>query len=48
MGVYSDYLGKQFSFDELSNERKKQLQRISNIRRRDIIVYASTALLKYQ
>lgn len=23
MGVYSDYLGKQFSFDELSNERKK-------------------------
>lgn len=41
MGVYSDYLGKQFSFDELSNERKKQLQRISNIRRRDIIVYAS-------
>lgn len=22
MGVHSDYLGKQFSFDELSNERK--------------------------
>lgn len=41
MGVYSDYLDKQFSFEELSNERKKQLQRISNIRNRDIIVYAS-------
>ena len=41
MGVYSDYLDKQFSFEELSNERKKQLQRISNIRDRDIIVYAS-------
>lgn len=41
MGVYSDYLDKQFSFEELSNERKKQLQRISSIRNRDVIVYAS-------
>lgn len=41
MGVYSEYLDKQFSFEELSMERKKQLQRISNIRERDIIVYAS-------
>lgn len=41
MGVYSDYLDKQFSFEELSNERKTQLQRISSIRNRDIIVYAS-------
>lgn len=41
MGVYSDYLDKQFSFEELSGERKRQLQRISNIRKRDVIVYAS-------
>ena len=41
MGVYSEYLDKQFSFDELSAERKKQLKRISQLRGRDILVYAS-------
>lgn len=41
MGVYSEYLDKQFSFDELSKERKKQLKRISDIRGRDVLVYAS-------
>ena len=48
MGVYSDYLDKQFSFEELSNERKQQLQRISSIRNRDIIVYASNIMLMHQ
>ena len=41
MGVYSEYLDKQFSFDELSDERKNQLKRISKLRGRDILVYAS-------
>lgn len=41
MGVYSEYLDKQFSFEELTNERKKQLARISSLRGRDILVYAS-------
>lgn len=41
MGVYSEYLDKQFSYDDLSKERKKQLKRISEIRERDVLVYAS-------
>lgn len=41
MGVYSDYLDRQFSFEELTAERKAQLKRISEIRHRDIMVYAS-------
>lgn len=40
MGVYSEYLEKRFSFEQLCDERKKQLKRISEIRKRDIIVYA--------
>lgn len=41
MGVYSDYLKRQLSFEQLTNERKAQLKRISNIRGRDILVFAS-------
>jgi ClpP class serine protease len=41
MGVYSEYLGRQLSFDQLSRERKKQLAEISKLRGREIIVYAS-------
>jgi ClpP class serine protease len=41
MGVYSEYLGQQLPFDQLSAERKAQLQRISELRGRAIIVYAS-------
>lgn len=41
MGVYSEYLDQQLSFEDLSRERKKQLKRISDIRERDILVYAS-------
>ena len=41
MGVYSEYLDKQFSFEELTNERKKQLARIASLRKRGVLVYAS-------
>lgn len=41
MGVYSEYLDKQMSFEELSRERKKQLKRISELRGRGVLVYAS-------
>jgi ribosomal protein S6 len=42
MGIYSEYLNKNLSFDELSNERKNQLKKISSLRgKRDILVYAS-------
>ncbi len=41
MGVYSDYLDRQFSFEELCKERKLQLKRISELRNRDIMVYAA-------
>ena len=41
MGVYSNYLSRQLSFEELTNERKTQLKRISTIRNRNILVFAS-------
>jgi len=42
MGIYSEYLDKNFNFQDLSKERKKQLKTISKIRGgRDIFVYAS-------
>jgi hypothetical protein len=41
MGVYSEYLGQQLSFDQLASERKKQLQKISELRGRGVIAYAS-------
>lgn len=42
MGIYSDYLNKRFTFDDLIRERKEQLKRISSYRNgRDILVYAS-------
>ena len=41
MGVYSDYLNQQLSFEELTNERKAQLKRISEIRGRGVLVFAS-------
>jgi hypothetical protein len=40
MGIYSEYLAFQ-DFNLISAERKKQLQRISKIRGRDILVIAS-------
>jgi len=41
MGIYSDYINQKLSFDQISSERKKQLIRISTLRKRDILVYAS-------
>lgn len=41
MGIYTEYLDKNLSFDDLNRERKKQLLRISEKRKRDILVYAS-------
>lgn len=41
MGVYSEYINNRLTFDQISAERKNQLKRISQIRKRDIIVYAS-------
>lgn len=42
MGIYTEYLDKQFSsFQDLTDERKKQLKRISDIRGRDVLVYAA-------
>jgi len=41
MGIYSEYLDKQFGFLDLVAERKKQLNRISQIRGRAILVFAA-------
>jgi hypothetical protein len=42
MGIYSDYLNQNLSFEQLTLERKRQLEIISHLRGgRDIIVYAS-------
>lgn len=42
MGVYSEYLDRSLSFQDLTTERKRQLARISNLRGdRDVLVYAA-------
>ena len=42
MGVYSEYLNRGMSFEDLTAERKVQLRRISESRGgRDVLVYAS-------
>lgn len=42
MGIYTDYLDRQMSFQDLAAERKAQLQRISALRGgRDILVFAA-------
>lgn len=42
MGIYSDYLSKNMSFDVLEKERKNWLLKISELRgNRNILVYAS-------
>lgn len=42
MGFYSEYLDKHLNFDQITQERKKHLKRISRIRGdRDMLVYAS-------
>ncbi|HAT1879423.1 TPA: Clp protease ClpP [Legionella pneumophila subsp. pneumophila] len=41
MGIYAEYLNMQLNFQDLTNERKKQLQRISDLRKRDVLVFAA-------
>jgi uncharacterized protein YaaR (DUF327 family) len=41
MGYFSEYMSRHFSFEEFTIERKKWLKEITNIRKRDILVYAS-------
>jgi len=41
MGVYSEYLDKNLPFQDLVMERKRMLERISQIRGRDVLSYAS-------
>jgi hypothetical protein len=42
MGIYSEYLDRQMSFQELAEERKAQLRRISALRGgRDVLVFAA-------
>ena len=42
MGIYSEYLDRQFQFQDLTAERKNQLRRISQLRGgRDVLVFAA-------
>jgi hypothetical protein len=41
MSLYADYLDRQMTFEQLVAERKKQLKRISDLRGRPVLVYAS-------
>jgi hypothetical protein len=41
MGYFSEYMGRHFTFDMLTNERKKWLKMITELRGRDVLVYAS-------
>ena len=41
MGIYADYLDRQFSFEDLVAERKKQLGRIASARKRGVLVIAA-------
>jgi ribosomal protein S27E len=41
MGIYSEYLDRSFTFEQLSTERKKQLARIAALRGRPVLVYAA-------
>jgi len=43
MGIYSEYLEKKMAFQDLTAQRKLQLKRISELRNRDILVYACDA-----
>jgi ClpP class serine protease len=41
VGIYAEYLDKHFNFEQLSAERKAQLKRISELRGRDVLVFAA-------
>jgi hypothetical protein len=42
-GIYTEYLDAKLDFAHLNAERKKQLSRIAQIRKRDVLVYAADA-----
>jgi hypothetical protein len=44
MGFYSEYLDRNLSFQQLTEERKRMLARISELRKRDILVYAADVM----
>lgn len=41
MGLYTEYINQRMTFEQVTKERKAQLRKISKIRGREIIVYAS-------
>jgi len=41
MGTFSEYLDRGWGFPELTAERKKQLARVADVRKRDVLVYAA-------
>jgi len=41
MGIYAEYIKRNFSRDQLNAERKAQLRRIAAIRGKDVLVYAA-------
>lgn len=41
MGYYSEYLDQKLSAQQLADERKRQLKRIAELRKRDVLVYAA-------
>ena len=41
MGIYSEYLDRRMTIEQLTVERKTQLQRIAQLRGRDVLVFAS-------
>ncbi|MBN1621454.1 MAG: ATP-dependent Clp protease proteolytic subunit [Endomicrobiales bacterium] len=41
MGIYAEYLNRMFDINGLNNERKIQLDRISKLRKRSILTFAS-------
>ncbi len=41
MGIYAQYLEQLTTFDEITEERKKILSKISEIRGRDVLTFAS-------
>ncbi|MFC1485717.1 Clp protease ClpP [Candidatus Latescibacterota bacterium] len=40
MGIYADYINKKYNWPQLEKERKKQLKRITDIRKRAVLSYA--------
>ncbi len=44
MGIYSDHIERKFNLAQLNAERKAQLRRISEIRKRDVLVMAANVM----